>query len=72
MEMVERSVDSLGRIVLPAKWRKGVENIVLVMESDRSTVLPKRRGSFLKLLGKVSFSSKELLDLDAFIAESSM
>ena len=69
--MVERNVDSLGRIVLPAKWRKGIENIVLLMERDKITVLPKRTGSFLNSFGKVRFSSKELVDLDALIAESS-
>lgn len=48
-----REIDSLGRIVIPAGWRKTLPtSLMLVRYDDEIVIKPRVPGSFLKMKGK--------------------
>ncbi|MBI4451587.1 AbrB family transcriptional regulator [Candidatus Woesearchaeota archaeon] len=62
MDVVEREIDSLGRLVIPKAWRKWLgTDVVLVSIGDEVRIQPKRRVR-LSDLPKLEVELKSKLD----------
>ncbi|MBI5225498.1 hypothetical protein HY989_06530 [Candidatus Micrarchaeota archaeon] len=70
--VINRNIDVLGRIVLPAKWRRGYSNAVTLIrkEDGRIEIMQKKPGAFMKHMGTVKLNREDLEDIDGVLAKA--
>lgn len=70
IDLVERDVDELGRIVMPARWRRGMSNHLLLYKfQDEIIIREKKAGVMKKLRGTLEASDKDLREIGRLKSE---
>ena len=60
VESVIRKIDKLGRITIPAEWRKDLgENVILIREKDFIKIVKLKDFKFSDLFDSIEFSGTE-------------